>query len=192
MTEGQFAAVCPQCGSSAAVHSIEELVALTRGRLETQQQQAAQRGGRNQGQPGQGWAAEPQAGPVGGSGWQGGNWQGGGGWRGGARDMDFGDSIGEDVAGIAVAAAGKFIARAIGRRLERTVAEKVIPAQQARGEQALSTMTAIAQKYPGLRACTTDNVIFLDGGSRTAPMSSVNLFTVTLEQADTLVASLQG
>jgi hypothetical protein len=192
MTEGQFAAACPQCGSSAAVHSIEELVALTRGRLETQQQQAGQQGWRNQGQPGQGWDAEPQAGPVGGGGWQGGNWQGGGGWRGNARDMDFGGSIGDDVAGVAVAAAGKFIARAIGRRLERTLTEKVIPAQQARGEQALANQMAIAQKYPGLRACTTDNVIFLAGGTRTVPMSSVNLFTVTIEQADALVASLQG
>jgi hypothetical protein len=192
MTEGQLAAVCPQCGSSDAVHSIEELVALTRGRLETQQQQAGQQGWRNQGQPGQGWDAEPQAGPVGGGGWQGGNWQGGGGWRGNARDMGLGDSIGEDVAGIAVAAAGKFIARAIGRRLERTLTEKVIPAQLARGEQALANQMAIAQKYPGLRACTTDNAIFLAGGTRTVPMSSVNLFTVTIEQADALVASLQG
>jgi hypothetical protein len=33
-------------------------------------------------------------------------------------------------------------------------------------------------------------VIFLAGGSRTVPMTSVNFSTVTMEQADALVASL--
>src|SRR5580698_6889123 len=33
VNDGQFGAVCPQCGSAAAVHSIEELAALARNQL---------------------------------------------------------------------------------------------------------------------------------------------------------------
>jgi hypothetical protein len=55
MTDGQVGAVCPQCGSAAGVHSIEELAALAKGRLGEQQPG-------HSAQPQPGWAAEPQAG----------------------------------------------------------------------------------------------------------------------------------
>jgi hypothetical protein len=186
MTDGQSGAVCPQCGSADAVHSIEELVALTQGRLNTQQQETERHGWRGQPQqgPAPGWAQEPTSGPPGG--WQS-NWQGGS----RSPDYDPNSSIGDDIAGLAMGAAGRLIGRAIGRRVERAMTEKIMPALQARGQQTLATQTAIAQRYPGLRACMTDKVIFLAGGSRTAPMASVNLSTVTMDQADALVASLR-
>jgi hypothetical protein len=187
MTDGQPGSVCPQCGSSASVHSIEELVAQTQGRLNAQPQMGGQGG--QQG-PAPGWAQEPTSGPVQGS-WQGGGWQGAQGYRGyGDRGYD-GGSLGDDIAGLAMGAAGRFIGRAIGRRVERAMTEKILPNLQAKGQQALATQMAIAQRYPDLRACLTDKVIFLAGGSRTAPMNSVNFSTVTLEQADALVASLR-
>jgi hypothetical protein len=37
VNDGQVGAVCPQCGSAAAVHSIEELAALARNQLGQQQ-----------------------------------------------------------------------------------------------------------------------------------------------------------
>ena len=33
MTYGQVGAVCPRCGTAAAVHSVQELAAIARGQL---------------------------------------------------------------------------------------------------------------------------------------------------------------
>jgi hypothetical protein len=54
----------------------------------------------------------------------------------------------------------------------------------------LRTQIAIAERHPDLRACLTDQVIFLDGGSRTLPMPKLN--TITVEQADAMVAQLRN
>jgi hypothetical protein len=189
MTDGQPGDACPQCGSTASVHSIAELVAQTQSRLDAQQQPGSQSGPSGQQQqqgPTPGWAQEPTSGSVQG-GWQGGGYQGGSGYR----DYGPGGLLGDDITGLAMGAASRFIGRAIGRRVERAMTEKILPAMQARGQQALATQTAIAQRYPDLRACLTDKVIFLAGGSRTAPIGNVNFSTVTLEQADALVASLR-
>ncbi len=94
-------------------------------------------------------------------------------------------------------AATKFIGRAIGRRVKRAYDERVAPAMAARQqsmagrqEAMLREQIAIAERHPDLRACLTDQVIFLAGGSRVLPMSSVT--GMTLEQADALVAQLRA
>jgi hypothetical protein len=184
MTDAQLGAVCPQCGSAANVHSIEELATLAKARLGMLQQAPAQQGwaGEPQQGPAPGWAAEPHSGRVRGS------------WRdptsrlpGGVGDL----SIGDDIADIALTAATRFIGRAIGRRVQRTVEEKVMPAITAQQAALLRQQIEIAERHPDVRACMTDQVIFLAGGSRVLPMGSVNLATLTLEQADGLVAQLQ-
>jgi hypothetical protein len=93
-------------------------------------------------------------------------------------------------------AATKFVGRAIGRRVKRAYEERVAPAMAARqqamaGQQEamLREQIAIAERHPDLRACLTDQVIFLASGSRVLPMSSVT--GITLEQADALVARLR-
>lgn len=186
MTDGDIGAVCPQCGSTASVHSIQELAAQAQARLNAQQQMGGPGGQGGPAGPTPGWAQEPTAGPAQGS-WQGGGWQSNSGYRGYGENAGLGD----DIAGLAMGAAGRFLGRAIGRRVERAMTEKILPTLQARGQQSLATQMAIAERYPELRACLTDKVIFLAGGSRTAPMTSVNFSTVTLEQADALVASLR-
>jgi hypothetical protein len=173
MTDGQTAAVCPQCGSAAAVHSIQELAALAQGRM----------GG--QPRPLPGYAGEPRSGPLPGS--QAGRNSGFPRNLGG----DIGSSIEDDIAGAAVAAATKFIGRAIGRRMQRTFNERVQPALAARQEAMLRERTAIAEKYPDLRACLTDEVVFLAGGSRVLPMAGLTA-AITLAQADAVVARLQS
>jgi len=65
----------------------------------------------------------------------------------------------------------------------------VVPAMAARQEAVLREQIAIAERHPDLRACLTDQVVFLAGGSRVMPMP--NLANVTLEQADVLVARLR-
>ena len=67
--------------------------------------------------------------------------------------------------------------------------ERVVPAMAQGGEVILQKQIAIAERYPAIRACFTDQVIFLDGGSATLPVP--NLATLTMEQADVLVARLQ-
>jgi hypothetical protein len=59
----------------------------------------------------------------------------------------------------------------------------------AKQQDTLQQQVAIAERHPGLRACLTDSVIFLAGGDRVLPMP--NLSTITVEQADALVAQLQ-
>ena len=163
MTYGQAGAVCPQCGSAANVHSIEELAALAKGRLGMLQQAPAQQGWA--GEPQQGWAAEPQQGPT--PGWAAQPRSGPvrGSWRdpasrlpGGVGDL----SIGDDIADIALTAATRFIGRAIGRRVQRTVEQKVMPAITAQQEAMLRQQIEIAERHPDVRACMTDQVIFLD------------------------------
>ena len=90
-------------------------------------------------------------------------------------------------------AAAKFIGGAISRRMQRTVADRVLPAMAglaAKRDEMLRQQIAIAERHPDLRACLTDKVIFLAGGSRVLPMP--NLATVTVEQSDALVAQLQN
>lgn len=184
VTYGQAGEVCPQCGSAAAVHAIQELAALARARLGQQQGYGAV--------PQQGWAAEPQPGPVPGyaaeprPGRPPGSSQGGGGRSPGGEGL----APGEDLAGLAMSTAARFIGRAIGRRVQRTYTQQVRPALAAQGEALLREQIAIAERYPDLRACLTDQVVFLSGGSRVLPMPS--LATLTLEQSDALVARLRG
>jgi hypothetical protein len=92
VTDAQVSDVCPQCGSAANVHSIEEFADLARTRLGDLGQPHGQPGYDRQPQSGPvpGWAAEPTSGPMRGS-------QGG---RSASLDSGSGD-IGDDIAGIA-------------------------------------------------------------------------------------------
>jgi hypothetical protein len=55
----------------------------------------------------------------------------------------------------------------------------------------LREQIAIAERYPDLRACLTDKVVFLAGGQRTLPMPS-DLTGLTMAQADAIVARLRN
>ena len=202
MTEQQLAAPCPQCGSTAAVHSISELADLARMKLG-----GAQPGFTSGSQPG--YAAEPQAGPLPGpagqprsgplpgyaaeprSGPPPGSRPD---WTRGYGSSTIGDGIadgiGDAVAGAALGAAAKFIGRAISRRAQRAVNEVVLPAIVDQQQTMLREQIAIAERYPDLRACLTDKVIFLVGGSRVMPLPTIGP-TLTLQQADALVAQLR-
>ncbi len=100
-----------------------------------------------------------------------------------------GYSPGQDLAGLAMSEAAKFIGRRIGRRAQRA-ADRVQPAVPAKNQEVLRTQIAIADKYPELRACLGDSVIFLAGGYRVLPMP--DLSALTMQQADDLVATLRA
>jgi len=243
VTYGQAGAVCPQCGSAAAVHSVDELAAMARARLGQfglgyqgpppgyQQPQGYQ-------QPPPGYPPPPGSGPPpppssgfpspsssgfpsaplstdfpapppppppppdysdspppGYSGqkrpsrWSRGSSTSS---SSSSRSGSSGDdSIEDAVAGLVMDAATKFIGGAIGRRVKRAYEDRVVPAVAAKQEAMLREQIAIAERHPDLRACLTDNVIFLAGGSRVLPMSSLSR-GLTLEQADAAVAQLRN
>jgi hypothetical protein len=118
----------------------------------------------------------------------------------GRRDNDFdfgGDNIAEDIGGAVFGAALGFAGRAIGKRMKKAFEDKVVPAMQARAaqaqqqwEQSKGEQDAIVARYPELRGCMKDEVIFLDGGQRTVPVSELRQ-PVTLAQADAIVAKLR-
>lgn len=134
----------------------------------------------------QGWAAEPQAGPLPGPGGQAGVFQPRS--YGGNTSFDSG-SVGDDIAGPVLGAAAGAAARFLGRKIQDKLTNQVLPAVAARQHGLLQTQIAIAERRPDLCACLNDQVIFLTGGSRTLPMP--NLSTVTVEQADAMVARLR-
>jgi len=113
-------------------------------------------------------------------------------------DSGFGDDPAQEIANAVLGAAFKFAGRGIGKRIQRAYEEKIGPAlearaaqarqqsQQSRGEQA-----AIVERYPDLRGCLRDQVVFLDGGSRSVPITEIRM-PVTLAQADALVDRLRA
>ncbi len=196
-TGGQFAGgqatdPCPQCGSTAAVHSISELAALAQMQLNRAQQGLTPQ----QGAPQQGWDAEPRSGPLPGGpgpGWAGQPQAGSppGSWPRRIGDFDrgsVGDSIDQAIADVALGAAARFIGRAVSRRVQRTVSDRIMPAM-ANQQAMLRTQIEIAEQHPDIRACLNDHVIFLAGGSSVLPMP--NIAALTTEQADGLVAQLR-
>lgn len=180
---------------------------MMNGAREQAMQRAAQVGFGTQAQP-QGWnQGQPQAGSsddgdydhynVEGSDRQlrkGRNWNRG---RGdGGLDLG-GDNIAEDIGGAVFGVALGFAGRAIGKRVKKAFEDKVVPAMQARAmqaqqqwEQSKAEQDAIVARYPELRGCMKDQVIFLDGGQRTVPVSELKQ-PVTLAQADAIVARLR-
>jgi hypothetical protein len=241
VNDGQFGAVCPQCGSAAAVHSIEELAALARNQLGQPQgngptPQAAYnpptpdynppppgynppsgygpspgynpapagysppsdfnrppQGGYApppppgyQGPPPPGYTGSARPGQPSQSGqpaqpMRSSDWPGIG---------DVASSLEDGVADVVLGAAARFVGRAISRRVQRTVNERVLPALAVKHESIMREQITIAERHPDLRACLTDKVVFLAGGHRVLPMPSlVGGFTV--EQSDALVARLR-
>ncbi|MDQ2875814.1 MAG: hypothetical protein M3Y33_13900 [Actinomycetota bacterium] len=230
MTDVQSKEPCPQCRNATAVHSISELAAMAKDRLN--QPSAGYQAGpqpgyaspqQNQpgytGQPQPGYTAEPQPGytaepqPSWGSqpppgyaaepqpGGQGPDSSQRSARRPGVGDIfaparyarNLGEGIADDIegaiAGAALGAAAKFIGRRIGRRAQQAYTERVVPAVAAGQEAMLREQVAIAERHPDIRACLTDNVIFLAGGNRVLPMPRID--TLTVQQADALVAQLR-
>jgi hypothetical protein len=103
----------------------------------------------------------------------------------------------DDIGGAVLGAALGFAGRAIGRRMKRAFEDKVVPAMEAKAaqaqqqfEQSKAEQDAIVERYPELRGCTKDQVVFLDGGYKTVPVSELKM-PVTLAQADDVVARLR-
>jgi len=109
-----------------------------------------------------------------------------GGWDSVSDATSFEECIADAVLG----AATKAIGRALGSRMRRACSERVVPAMAARQEAMVRQRMAIAERHPDLRACLTDQVVFLAGGTRVLPLASA-LAVRTVEQSDALAAQLR-
>jgi hypothetical protein len=195
---------CPQCGSSEQVRTVRELFDTMNSAYEQQMQRAGQFGQPGFGQPGGPGSMQNSDDDYDHYNVEGSDAQRGiGGW-GGRRSRSGGDfgfggggDFGSDIAGAAASAAFGFAGRAIGKRIQRAFEEKVIPAMQARNAQAQQNwqqsqadQEAIVARYPELRACMKDSVVFLENGYKTVPIRDVTM-PFTLDAADALVARLR-
>ena len=218
VNDSQFGTVCPQCGSAAAVHSIGELATLARNQLgQPQGTGPAPQASDNPPAPGHdlppgfnppppgGFGPPPPPGYQGppppgytGSARPGQPSQSGPSSQSGQpiRPMDWpgiGDvasALEDGVTDVVMGAAARFVGRAISRRVQRTVSERVLPALAVKHEAVMREQIAIAERHPDLRACLTDKVIFLAGGHRVLPMPSL-AGGFTVEQSDAVVARLR-
>jgi hypothetical protein len=111
------------------------------------------------------------------------------------------DGLADDIGGAVVGAALGFAGRALAKRMKKAYDEKIAPAMEARSaqaqqqsqqqwEQSKADAGTIVQRYPELRGCLADQLIFLDGGYKTVPMSELTM-PVTLAQADAVVTRLR-
>jgi hypothetical protein len=111
------------------------------------------------------------------------------------------EGLSGDIGGAVVGAALGFAGRALAKRMKKAYDEKIAPAMEARAAQAqqqsqqrwqqsAADQDAIVQRYPELRGCMADQLIFLDGGYKTVPMSELSM-PVTLAQADAVVTRLR-
>jgi hypothetical protein len=189
------AAVCPKCGSNDQVQTARELFDTMNGVRDQAFQRLNQfrQPGQAQGQSSNNTDDDYDHYNVEGS---------GSGFRNNTsrrRDFDFGvENVVDDIGGAVLGAALGFAGRAIGRRMKKAFEDKVVPAMESKAaqaqqqwEQSKAEQEAIVARYPELRGCMKDQVVFLDGGGyKTVPVSELTL-PVTLAQADDVVARLR-
>jgi hypothetical protein len=209
-------AVCPRCGSSAQVRTVGELFDMLNGQQNQawQNQQPGQFPGQGpypyQGQgPNQG--QEPYPGQQ--NSGQGGYTYAGTGYsdygpngpnnpnyRNSTQFPDFDSSgdIGQDIANAVLGSAFKFVGKKMAKKMQQAYEERIQPAMQARAaqtqqqwQQSRADQDTIVQRYPDLRGCMQDQVLFLEGGTRTVPISQIRM-PVTVAQADTIVDQLRA
>jgi hypothetical protein len=112
--------------------------------------------------------------------------------------VEFATELLSDPGGAVIGAALGFAGRAVGKSVKKHAKEqaqaKAARAQAAKAEQqfaqAQADQDAIVARYPLLRTCTKDQVVFLDGGYRYVPISEMPV-AVTLPEADAMVERLR-
>jgi hypothetical protein len=113
-------------------------------------------------------------------------------------DGAFVDDPAQEIANAVIGAAFKFAGRGIAKRMQKAYEERIGPALEARAAQARQQwqpsrddQAAIVQRYPDLRGCMRDQVVFLAGGSRSVPITEIRM-PITMTQADALVDRLRA
>lgn len=167
---GSSVAACPRCGTAADVRTVQELFGMLNDMRAGVMRQAAQRD-LPPPSSGTGWFPDPTFDGY---------------------HSDPGQGAADAVLGLA----GHLFARKVGKRVRRAYAERIAPALDAQAQQAqqdwdqsLADQATIISRYPNLRGCLRDQVLFMAGGTEVVPISALQL-PVTLAQADSLAARL--
>jgi hypothetical protein len=97
----------------------------------------------------------------------------------------------QQLANVILDTAGHFLGKAIGKRVRRSLQERVVSTLEAQAGQQASqqNQVAIIQRYPQPRGCLHDAVLFLAGAARVVPISDLR-FSILLAEADELVGRL--
>ena len=165
MNAGPAQATCPRCGRVTGVRALPEVLA----ELGRQASQARRRPAAN----------PPQQSPA---------------RRYGQDDYTLGDDQGDSglpgqgLADIGAAVAAEVLRRTVGRALKKHYQERVAPQLQRREDELRRRQLERAQRYPDLRYCADDRVLFLTGYTRTLPHEQ---FLIT-DQPDAAVAGLRA
>ncbi len=196
-------AVCPRCGSGTDVRTVGELFDMMNNvqangpQAAWQNQQGPYPGGPGApggpGGPGQGSGPTYTYAGTGYSDYGPNNNQYGGPYNNQYRpsyDGDFSGDIGQDIANAVLGSAFKFVGRSIGKKVQQAAQAKQAQMQQ-QWQQSQADQAAIVERYPDLRGCMRDRVIFLEGGSRVVPITEIRM-PVTLAQADAIVDKLRA
>jgi hypothetical protein len=158
-------AVCPSCGTTDQVRTVQQLFELLNGLQAEAEQQAEQAR-----------QAAPPSGPTTPVG------------------SDLQNPAMQDpsqqVANFVLETAGHLIGKAIGKRVHRTDEDRVRPALDEQATSSRQEQDAIVERHPDLRGCLRDQVIFVAGGTRVVPLADV--MPITLAHADALVAQLRA
>lgn len=165
MTDYLPPATCPRCGSSADVRTVRELFDMINGVQDDAIQRSAM-GGQSGFEP-----ESPRS-------------------RSHHTYENPYEDPGAEIAGAVLSAAFGMVGRAIGKRVKRAFEDRVLPPLQEQQAKSRAEQDAIVARHPQLRGCLRDNVVFLEGGHRSTPISDLK-WPVTLAQADMIVARLQ-
>jgi hypothetical protein len=166
MNAGPAQAACPRCGRVTGVRTLPEILAEL---------------GRQGGEARRGHAGNPPQRPSPAS-------------RPGQDDYTLGDDQGDSglpgqgLADIGAAVAAEVLRRTVGRAVKKHYQERVVPQLQRRDDELRRRQLERAQRYPDLRYCVDDRVLFLTGCTRTLPLEQ---FLIT-DQPDAFVACLRA
>jgi hypothetical protein len=162
---GDEPAVCPSCGTSDQVRTVQQLFDLLHG-VQAEAQQRAD-------QASQAPRPPRRTEPVG-------------------IDLQFQDQAepSQQMANSVLETAGHFLGKAIGKRVHQTYQDRILPALDEQAEHSRQEQATIVERHPDLRGCMRDQVLFVAGGTRVVPMADA--MPITLAHTDALVEQLRA
>jgi hypothetical protein len=160
--------ICPRCGQTEDVRTVQQLFDLLNSFLDdaTNQAEELRRQPTDSGPPSQDWLISDQS----------------------PRSSE----PGQEIADVVVASTSRLLGRMFRKQAHRS-ASKAMDSLAERSthdrEQSTSEQRAIAERYPDLYGCLADQILFLSHGSQVVPIADISM-PITLVQADAIVARL--
>lgn len=146
MMSDQDQAACPACGQQATVRSLAQMLAAS---------------GQGIGPGVRAWAERPSPdAPLS-------DWSGESSALG---ESGGGADLGQSVFDFAMAAGAYVLHRTVGRKMKGYVRDR-LPAAESKLQARYRQQLELAERYPDLRVCIVDQVVFVMGGSRVVPLA---------------------